>query len=104
MCIVFTKVGIIGSHKTDDALLAFVTNINTHKHCLLRDFLSKVHSPKVTSKFSIDLSHNVEIDTIVISINRLARNELRYYRVIAVNLIFNGGIELFLPQAIRNDY
>lgn len=104
LCVVFTEVGIIGCHKTNDTLFAFMANINTHKHRLLRDFLSEVHSPKVSSKLGIDLSHNIEIDTIVISINRLARNELRYYRVIAVNLVFNGGIELFLPQTIRNDH
>jgi len=49
------------------------------------------------------LSDNIQIDAVVISVNSLASNELRYNRVVRVNFIFNGSVEGLLPQGVWND-
>jgi len=76
LSVVFAHVGIVCSDETNDALLALVTNIDTYKHCLVGNLLAEVHSPEISSQFGIDLSHNVEIDAIVVTINSLSSDEL----------------------------
>jgi hypothetical protein len=67
---------IVCSYETNDALLALVANIDTHKHGLVGNFLAEVHSPEITTEFGVDLSHDVEIDTIVVTVDGLRCDEL----------------------------
>jgi len=103
LSVVFTHVRIIGSNKTNDRLFTFVANIDTNKHGLVGNFLTKVHSPEITSKLSIDLSDNVEVDAVIISHDSFACDKLRDDRVIRVNFIFNGRVESLLSQTVRNN-
>lgn len=103
LSIVLAHVLIIGSDESDDALLALVANINTDEHGLVGDFWAEVHSPEITAELGIDLSDNVQIDSVVISVDSLACHKLRDNGVVRVNFIFNGGVEVLLSQAIRDD-
>lgn len=103
LSVVLAHVLIVGRNKTYDALLALVANINTNEHGLVGDFLTKVHAPQVTTELGVDLSDNVQIDTVIVSVDRLAGDELRDNGVVRVNFIFNGGVEMLLSQGVRND-
>ncbi len=76
LSVVFTHVGIVCGDETDDALLALVANVDTYKHSLVGNLLAEVHSPEISSQFGIDLSHNVEIDAIVVTVDSLSSDEL----------------------------
>ena len=67
---------IVGGTESNDTLLSLVAHIDTYKHGLLRDLRPKVETPQVTSKLGIDLSQDVDIDSIVVLLDGLARNEL----------------------------
>ena len=101
--VVLAHVGIISGNKTNDALLALVANIDTYQHSLSGDLWAEAHAPQVTSKLSIDLTDDVEVDAIVISVDGLAGNELRDNGVVRVNFIFNGGVEDLLPHGVGDD-
>jgi hypothetical protein len=53
-----------------------VANVNTYKHSFAGDLCAEVHSPEITAEFGIDLSHNVQIDAIIVAVDSLCRNEL----------------------------
>jgi len=74
--VVLAHVLIIGSAETDDTLLTLVTNINTYKHCLLGDLRAKVEAPEVSSELGIDLSQNVDVNSIIVFLDGLTGNEL----------------------------
>ena len=76
MSVVLAHVLVIGGNKANDTLLALVANIDTHKHGLVGNFLAEVHSPEITTEFGVDLSHDVEIDTIVVTVDGLRCDEL----------------------------
>ena len=103
LSVVLAHILVIGGNKTNDALLSLVADINTDKHGLVGDLLAEVHAPEVTSELSIDLTNNVQVNAVVISINSLACNELRDNWVIRVNFIFNGGIEGLLSEGVWNN-
>lgn len=102
--VVLAEERIISSDETNDTLLSFVANIDSNKHCLGGNVFSKVHSPEITTKLGINLSHNVEVDSIIVSVDGLAGDELRDDWVVRVNLIFNGCVEVLLTEAIRDDH
>jgi len=76
LSVVLAEVLVISGDEADDALLALVADIDTHKHCLRGDLSSEAHAPEITAKLSVDLSHNVEVDAIVVTIDGLAGDEL----------------------------
>ncbi len=73
-----------------------MANIDTHEHGLRGDFFAEVHSPEVTTKLGIDLSHNVEVDTVVITVDGLACHELRDDGVVGVDLVLDSSVEVLL--------
>ena len=73
-----------------------MADVNTNKHCLLRDLFSEAHSPKISSQFRINLTEDVHVDTIISSLNVFGSNKLRDDGVIIVDLILKGVVELVL--------
>lgn len=82
MGVVLAQVLVIGSDETNDALLSFVADIDTDKHSFLGDLFSEAHSPEVTTELSVDLSDDVHVDPVVVSVDGLAGNELRDHGVV----------------------
>ena len=76
MSVVLAHVGIIGSNETNDALLALVAYVDTYKHCFVGNLRAEVHSPEISSQFGIDLSQNVEIDAVVVTVDSFGGDEL----------------------------
>ena len=76
LCVVLAHVLIIGSNETNDGLFSLVANVNTYKHSFAGDLCAEVHSPEITAELGIDLSHNVQIDAIIVAVDSLCRNEL----------------------------
>lgn len=74
--VVLAHVSVVGGAKTDSTLFTLVTHINTNEHGLVRDFRTKLHAPKVTTKLSVHLSYDVQEDTVVVLGNRSVSNEL----------------------------
>ena len=101
--VVLAHILIICSNETNDGLFSLVANVDTNKHGFVGDLSSKVHSPEITSEFGIDLSHDVQVDTIVVTVDGLGSDELRDDGVVRVNFIFNGGVEMLLSQSVRDD-
>ena len=64
--VVFTHVLIVSCAESDDTLLAFVADIDSNKHCLSRYLLSEIESPKISAQLGVDLSQNVDIDSIIV--------------------------------------
>lgn len=96
LSVVLAKEGVVGCDETNDTLLSLVANVDTDKHGLGWDVFAEVHSPEITSEFGIDLSDNVQVDAVVIPVDRLASDELRDNGVVRVYFIFDGGIEVLL--------
>jgi len=62
--------------------------------------LSEVHSPEVTAELGIDLADDVQIDTVVVSVDGLACDELGDDGVVRVDLVFNGRVEVLLTKGV----
>jgi hypothetical protein len=103
LSVIFAHILVVRSNETNDALLSLMADINTDKHGLVGNFLAEVHAPQITTEFGIDLTDNVQVDAVIISVNCFARYELRDNRVVRVNFIFNGGIEGLLSEGVRDD-
>lgn len=69
LSVVLAHVLIISGNETNDALLALVANVDTYEHGLVGDLRAEVHSPEIASQFGIDLSHDVEIDAVVVTVD-----------------------------------
>lgn len=104
MSVVLAKVGIVSCDETNDTLLSLVADIDTNKHGFGRDFFAEVHSPKVTAELGVDLSDNVKIDAVVISVDSFAGNKLRDNWVIVIDLVLNSGVEVLLTKGIGYDH
>ena len=65
--------------------------------------LSLSPSLSLVIELSIDLTDNIQVYVIFISVDSLARNDLRDNGVVRVNFIFNGGVEDLLPHGVGND-
>lgn len=103
LSVILTKEWIISCYKANNALSSLMANINAYQHCFLWDFFPKVHSPKITSQFCINLSYNIEINSIIVLSNSFARNELGDNWIIWIDLIFQSSVEVFLSHGIRNN-
>lgn len=71
LSVVLAHVLIVGSAETNDRLFALVANINTYEHSSFRDFGSEVQSPEVTTKFGINLTKNVDVNTVIVLLDSL---------------------------------
>ena len=77
LCVVLAHVLIISGNKTNKGLFSLVANVDTDKHGLVGDLSSEVHSPEITAELGIDLSHDVQVDAIVVAVDGLGSHELR---------------------------
>lgn len=64
--VVLAEMFVIGSTETDNRLLSLVTNVDSDKHSLSTDLFAKAHSPEVTTKLGVDLSDDVDKDTVIV--------------------------------------
>lgn len=103
LCVVFTHVLVVSGAETNNGLLTLMANINTNKHSLSWDLLSEVQSPQVTTKFSVDLSQDIDIDSIVVFLDGLTGNKLRNNWTVSVDLILQGSVEMLLLDGIWHD-
>ena len=76
LSVVLTHILIVCGDETNDTLLALVTNVDTNKHGLVGDLRAEVHSPEVTTELGVDLSHDVQIDAVVIAVDCFGCYEL----------------------------
>jgi hypothetical protein len=103
LSVVLAHILIICSNETNNGLFSLVANVDTNEHGLVGDLSAEVHSPEITSEFGVDLSHDVQIDTIVVTVDGLGSDELRDDGVVRVNFIFNGGVEVLLSESVGDD-
>jgi hypothetical protein len=67
--VVLAHMLVVGCAEADDALFTFVANIDTDQHGLIGYLFSEVEAPEVTSKLSIDLSEDIDVDPVIILLN-----------------------------------
>ena len=103
LSVVLAHVGIIGSTEADGRLLAFMADINTDKHGLLRDLGSERHSPEIAAKFGVHLSDDVQEDTIIVLGNCAISDELGNDGTVTVDLVLEEGVEVLMIRVIGHD-
>lgn len=103
LSVVLAEVGVVGGNKANDGLLALVAHINAYEHCLRGDLLVEVHSPQITTKLHVDLTDDVHVDPVVVSVNGLVGHELRDNGVVRVDLVLYGLVEVFLSSSVGYD-
>jgi hypothetical protein len=104
LSIVLTHILVICSTEADCALLAFMTDVNAHKHSLFRNFRTKLHSPKITSEFSIHLSNDIQENSVVILSDCAVCNKLGDYRGVAIDLVLDVRIKVLVVRVIGHYY
>lgn len=92
--VVLAHVLVVSSAETNNTLFALVANINTNKHGLIGDFWSVIEAPKITTKLSVDLSEDVNVDSVVILLENLSGDELRNDWAVSVDLVLEGGVKM----------
>jgi len=103
LSVVLAHILIICGNETNDGLFSLVANVDTNEHGLVGDLSAEVHSPEITTELGVDLSHDVQVDTIVVTVDGLGSDELRDDGVVRVNFIFNGGVEVLLSESVRDN-
>jgi len=104
LSVIFTHVLVVGSNEPDDGLLALVAHVDTDEHGLVGDLGTEVHAPEITTELGVDLTDDVQIDTVIISVDGLARHKLRDNGVVRVYFILDLLVEYFLSQGVRDDH
>jgi hypothetical protein len=103
LSVVLAHILIICGNETNDGLFSLVANVDTNEHGLVGNLGAEVHSPEITTELGVDLSHDVQVDTIVVTVDGLGSDELRDDGVVRVNFIFNGGVEVLLSESVRDN-
>lgn len=103
LSVILAHMLIVCCAKSDNALFSFVTHINTNEHCLLWNLWSKVQAPEISSKLCVDLSKDVDVNSIVIFLDCLAWDKLWNYRTISVDLVFESSVQMLLFDGIRHN-
>lgn len=96
-------VGVVGGYKTDQTLLDFVAYVDSYEHGFSGDFRVKVHSPEVSTKFCIDLTEDIHVDLVFIFIESLGSDKLGDHRIVRVDLVLDGGVEVLLFDFVRHN-
>jgi hypothetical protein len=65
-----------------------VTNINTDKHRLVRNFWTKLHSPQITTKLGVHLTNDIQKYSVVIFGNGSVCDKLGYNWTVAIYFVF----------------
>ena len=101
--IVFTHVLIVSGAEANNTLLALVANVNTYEHGLWRDLRSKIEPPKVSAKLRVYLPQDIDVDSIIVLLNRFARHKLGNHWTVSVDLVLQSGVQMLLLDRIRHD-
>jgi len=101
--VVLAHVLVIGGTEADGALLAFVANVNAHKHGLVRDFWPEGHSPQVATELGVHLSDDVEEDAVIVLGNGTVGHELGDHGRVAVDLILDERVEVLVVRVVWHD-
>jgi hypothetical protein len=101
--VVFAHVLVVRGAKTNDALLAFVANINADQHGFSRYFCPEVEPPEVATELGVDLTQNVDVDSVIVLLNGLARNELRDDWAVSVDFILQSSVKVLLLDGVGHD-
>jgi hypothetical protein len=80
-----------------------MAHIDSQEHGLLGDLLSEVKAPKISTKFSINLSEDVNVNPVVVLLDRLARYELRDNWTVGVDLVLKSCVKMLLLDGVRHD-
>lgn len=80
-----------------------MANVNSYKHGLIRNFVTKLHTPKVTSKFGVHLSDDIQENTIIVSLDCSVSYKLRNDRAVTVDLIFQKRVKVLMVSMVRHD-
>ena len=80
-----------------------MAHINSYQHGLVRDFLAKRHSPKISTEFSIHLSDDIQEDTVIILLDGAVGDKLRDYWTVTVDLVLQEGIEVLVVSVVWHD-
>ena len=94
---------IVGCAEANDALLAFMAHIDSHEHRLLGDLAPEVKAPKISTKFGINLTEDVNVNPVVVLLDRLARYELRDNWTVRVDLVLKSCVKMLLLDGVRHD-
>lgn len=68
--------GVVGGAEANGGLLAFVANIDSDQHGLVRDLGAELHAPKIAAKFSVHLADDVQEDPVIVFGDGAVGNEL----------------------------
>lgn len=80
-----------------------MADINSNQHGFLGNFRSEVHSPEISTKFGIDLSKDVHVDSIVVFVDDLSLDKLRNHRRVSVDGILDLLIEVISSSSEGDD-
>ena len=101
--IVFTHVLIIRRTEANDALLALVANIDADQHGLSRDLCPEVQAPQISSELCVDLPQDIDVYSVIVFLDRLARDKLRDHWTVCVDLVFQRGVKVLLLDRVRHN-
>jgi len=101
--VVFAHVLIICCTEANDALLALVANIDANEHGLSRDLRPKVQPPEISSELCVDLPQDIDVNSIIILLDRLARDKLRDDRTVCVDLVLQCSVKVLLFDRVRHN-
>jgi len=103
LCVVLAHVLIVGSTEANGRLLALVTDIDTDKHGAVRDFLTELHAPEITTEFSVHLTDDVKENAVVVLLNSTVSDKLGNDRRVAVNFVLQERVEVLMIRLIGHD-
>lgn len=101
--VVLAHVLVVGGAEPNDTLLALVAHVDTHQHGFLGDFVSEVESPEISAEFGIDLSEDVDVNTVIILLDGLGGHELGNDGAVGVDLVLQSCVEVFLLDGVGHD-
>jgi hypothetical protein len=70
---------------------------------LVRDFFSELHPPEVATELRVHLPDDVQENTVVVPLNRPVSHELRNHRAVAVDFVFQKGVEVLVVRVVGHD-
>ena len=101
--VVLAHVRVVGGAEADRALLALVAHVNAHQHRLVRDFFPELHPPEVAAELGVHLPDDVQENTVVVPLNRPVRHELGNHRAVAVDFVFQKGVEVLVVRMVGHN-
>ena len=80
-----------------------MADVDTDQHGLIRDLGAKLHAPKVTAKFGVHLTDDVQEDPVVVLSDGAVSDELADDGRVAVDLVFQEGVEVLVVGVVGHD-